>query len=139
KPLDSWNVVWANTHHWIELARMSAAAKGWRKIAIWFLPPEELAGAPRDVNAATLKKYDVRGTRPGQIYGMFLFLTALAGLFVLTENLNTWSTVTQIVVGVLVIWTLACTGGFIERRAWAKWAEAGRLLCFAALLIRSVR
>ena len=41
QPLNSWNVVWANTHQWIDLARLSAAAKGWRKLAIWFLPPGE--------------------------------------------------------------------------------------------------
>jgi len=135
KPLHSWNVVWANTHLWIELARFSAAAKGWRKITTWFLPPETLDGPPPDVSATTLTKYDARGTKPGQIYGIFISVTALAGLFVLTGNLTTWNIPTQIAVGVLLIWTLACTGGFLERRAWVKWAEAGRLVCLAALLV----
>jgi len=134
-PLNSWNPVWANTHHWIDLARMSAAAKGWRKIAIWFLPPERLVGPPPEVSATTLRKYDARGTRLGQFYAILLFLTALGGLFFLFENVDKWSALTQIAVGALVIWTLACTGGFLERRPWARWAEMVRLLCIAALVV----
>ena len=87
------------------------------------------------MNAATVKKYDAQGTRLGQIYGIFIFVTALAGLFLFTEHLNTWNTLTQIAVGTLVIWTLACTGGFLEQRAWVKWAETARILCLAALLV----
>ena len=45
KPLHSWNVVWANVHYWIELARLSVAAPSWKqKILVWFLPPGELGG-----------------------------------------------------------------------------------------------
>src|SRR5262245_31611281 len=138
KPLNSWNPIWSNTHQWIDLARMSAAAKRSRKISIWFLPPEKLDGPAPEVNAATVKKYDAQATRLGQLHGVFMFLTALAGLFVLTANLKNWNRLTQIAVGTLLIWTLACTGGFLEQRGWAHWAEAGRLVCLAILLTRLV-
>jgi len=134
QPLNSWNVVWANTHQWIDLARLSAEAKGWRRVAIWFLPPGKLGGPPPEVNASTVKKYDARGTRLGQIYGVFIFVTSFAGLFLFTEHLSTWDTLTKIAVATLVIWTLVCTGGFLEQRAWVKWAEAGRILCLAGVL-----
>jgi alkylglycerol monooxygenase len=134
QPLNSWNVVWANTHQWIDLARLSAAAKGWRKFAIWFLPPEKLGGPPPEVNALTVRKYDAQGTRLGQIYGIFIFVTALAGLFLFSEHHSRWNTLTQIAVGTLLIWTLACSGGFLEQRAWVKWAEPVRILCLTALL-----
>jgi hypothetical protein len=134
QPLNSWNVVWANTHHWMHLGRWSAAAKGWLKVAIWFLPPAQLGGPPPDVNAATMKKYDAWGTRAGQVYGIVIFMTAFAGLILLIQNLGTWETFTQVAVGVLVIWTLACTGGFLEQRTWVKWAEPARLLCLAVLV-----
>jgi sterol desaturase/sphingolipid hydroxylase (fatty acid hydroxylase superfamily) len=135
RPLNSWNPVWSNTHHWIELARASAGASGWRKLAIWFLPPERIGGTPPDVNAASARKYSAQGTKIGQIYAVVLFLTALGGLFFLTANLDSWNIPTQIAVGALVLWTLACTGGFLEQRAWAKWAEVGRLLFLAVLVV----
>jgi hypothetical protein len=137
KPLHSWNVVWANVHYWVELARLSAAEASWkRKILVWFLPPGEMGGPPPpEVSAATFRKYDARGTRFGQVYGVFIFFTALVGLFPLLKFSSWWTRERQVAVGVLVIWTLACSGGFLERKSWAKWAEVARLVFGAAVLL----
>jgi sterol desaturase/sphingolipid hydroxylase (fatty acid hydroxylase superfamily) len=133
KPLDSWNVVWANAHYWIELARLSAAATHWKqKILVWFVPPAKLAGPPPEVSAATVKKYDARGTRFGQIYGTFTFVTALIGLFLFLTPFSWWNTARHFAAGCFLIWTLACSGAFLEHRGWAKWAEAARLAAFLA-------
>jgi sterol desaturase/sphingolipid hydroxylase (fatty acid hydroxylase superfamily) len=135
KPLNSWNVVWANTHQWVELARFCAAAKNWKeRILVWFLPPARLSGPAPEVNAGNLVKFDARGTQFGQIYATFIFLTALAGLFVLNAHVSTWSTLGQAGAGALVIWTLASAGAFLEQKPWAKWAEAGRLVLVLAFV-----
>jgi len=135
KPLNSWNVVWANTHHWVELARLSAATENWkRKILIWFLPPATLSGPVPEVHAGSVVKFDARGTRFGQIYGFFIFVTALVGLFVQTNRLSTWSVLKQIGVAAFIIWSLVCAGALFERKRWAKAAEAGRLIFLFALV-----
>jgi sterol desaturase/sphingolipid hydroxylase (fatty acid hydroxylase superfamily) len=137
KPLQSWNVVWANAHYWVELARLSSAAKSWKqKIRIWFLPPGGAGGTPPpEVSTATVRKYDARGTRFGQIYGVFIFATALAGLFLLMEPFAWWNRERRAAIAVLLIWTLACCGGFLDRKAWAKWAELARLAVGIALVL----
>jgi alkylglycerol monooxygenase len=138
KPLNSWSVVWANTHQWIELARFCAAAENWKdKMLVWFQPPEQLSGPAPAVNAGKVVKFDARGTRFGQWYAIFIFLTALAGLFVLNAHLSTWSTLQQVAAGALLIWTLATTGAFLERKSWAKWAEVLRL-AFVLAFVHSV-
>lgn len=136
KPLNSWNVVWANTHYWIELARLSAEATNWKqKILVWFLPPDKLAGPAPDVSAATVKKYDARGTRSGQIYGAFTFLTALIGLFLFLAPFPWWNTTRHFAAACFLIWTLTCSGAFLEDKSWAKWAETARLTALLAALV----
>jgi sterol desaturase/sphingolipid hydroxylase (fatty acid hydroxylase superfamily) len=135
KPLNSWNVVWANSHQWVEVARFCAAAGNWKsKILIWFLAPETLSGQAPEVTAGTAVKFDSRGTRFGEVYAIFIFLTGLAALFVLLAHLSTWSVLRQAVAGALVIWTLLSSGAFLERKPWAKWAEAARLAVIVIFL-----
>ncbi|HET9943217.1 MAG TPA: sterol desaturase family protein [Terriglobia bacterium] len=137
KPLRSWNAVWANVHYWFELAQASAAAASWKeKILVWFLPPGESGGtSPAEGGPATVKKYDARGTPFGQIYGVFIFLTALVGLFFLLEPSSWWNLERQVGAGGLIIWTLACSGGFLDGKSWAKRAEVARLAFGAAILL----
>jgi alkylglycerol monooxygenase len=137
KPLNSWNVVWANTHQWVEVARFCAAARNWKEqTLIWFLPPERLSGPAPIVNAGNVVKFDARGTRFGQIYAIFIFLSALTGLFVLNAHLETWSAFEQAAAGALLIWTLASAGAFLEGKSWAKWAETGRLVLVIVVINR---
>jgi hypothetical protein len=137
KPLNSWNVVWANTHQWVELVRFCAAARNWKeKMLIWFLPPEQLSGPAPTVDAGKVVKFDAHGTRFGQMYAIFIFLTALTGLFVLNAHLSTWSDLEQAAVGALLIWTLASTGALLEGKPWAKWTEAGRLFMIIVFINR---
>jgi sterol desaturase/sphingolipid hydroxylase (fatty acid hydroxylase superfamily) len=136
KPLNSWNVVWANTHHWIELARLCRSSKKWRrKILLWFLPPAVLGGPVPQVSPATLEKYDARGTRLGQLYGAFIFLTALAALFVFTAHLTTWSLPRQIAAGMFIIWSLLSAGAFLEQKRWRKASECARLTFLLAIVL----
>ena len=136
KPLHSWNVVWANVHYWIELARLSKAATSWKqKVLVWFLPPSELGGPPPEVSVATVRKYDARGTRFGQIYGVFIFVTALVGLFLLLQPFSWWNLERQVAVAGLVIWTLASSGGFLDRKSWAMPTEVARLVVGTAILL----
>jgi sterol desaturase/sphingolipid hydroxylase (fatty acid hydroxylase superfamily) len=135
KPLNSWNVLWANIHQWIELARFCAASKNWKeKMLVWFLPPEQLSGPAPAVNRGNIVKFDARGTHLGQIYATFIFLTALAGLFILNAHLSIWSTLEQAAAGALLIWALASAGAFLEGKRWAKLAEVARLVCVIAFI-----
>jgi alkylglycerol monooxygenase len=40
KPLQSYNILWGNVHYWVDLWKLSRAAKGWRaKLGVWMAPP----------------------------------------------------------------------------------------------------
>jgi hypothetical protein len=120
-------------------ARLSAAATHWKqKILIWFVPPAKLAGPPPEVSAATVKKYDAHGTRSGQIYGAFTFVTALIGLFLFLTPFSWWNTGRHLAAACFLIWTLACCGAFLENKAWAKWAETARLTVFFAAALAAL-
>ena len=99
------------------------------------LPPAEVGGPPPEVSVATLRKYDARGTRFGQIYGVFIFVTALVGLFLLLQPFSWWNLERQAAVAGLVIWTLASSGGFLDRKSWAMRTEVARLVVGTAILL----
>jgi alkylglycerol monooxygenase len=124
KPLESWSVLRANTHYWIDLAGLSRRATGWRaKLAVWVLPPERTGSPAPEVNAASVRKYDARGA---QAYAFMLLLFALAALRLMMEERFSWSLPARVFLAGIVLWTLLDAGACLESRAWLKRAEAAR-------------
>jgi sterol desaturase/sphingolipid hydroxylase (fatty acid hydroxylase superfamily) len=65
-PLESWDPLWANLEVYVDLARRSWQATGWReRLGVWFMPPgwrPAPAGGPRwrpaSFDPATVRRYD---------------------------------------------------------------------------------
>jgi alkylglycerol monooxygenase len=147
RPFASWNPLWANFHIWYELARDAwQAPYRWDKIKIWFMPlgwrPRGLPPKPpaQEVSRADLVKYDARV--PAGLAGYLMLqysLAVLLGLYVLNRaeaaplaEFSATAILAELVLpAVVVVFSLATTGGLFERKTWAFPLEIVRLLVLA--------
>ena len=141
KPLESYNPVWANVEHFVELARRARATRRLRdKLLVWIMPPEwrpaDLGGPVTvpEVNRATQRKYEVSAPRGLDLYGAVSFAVAVAATTALLWAAGglpfaelSWA-VAVVVVG------LGTWGGLLEAKAWAVPLEWARLSAGAALV-----
>jgi sterol desaturase/sphingolipid hydroxylase (fatty acid hydroxylase superfamily) len=137
KPLASFNPLWAQVHHFGELARRARAsttARGW--LHVWLDPPDR-NGTPEPAQA------DAAGAwAPGPKYGVPVaarlraYVTANFALAVAaTFSLMMWKRAIPggwlVVAAALVLLTTLTMGGLMEKKAWARPLEAARLGCAA--------
>ena len=151
KPLRSFNPLWAQVHHFVELAaeaRAAGTAGGWWRT--WFLPPDhvaERAAAPPSLSpaaagaggtaaagAADPRKYDVPLATRLVVYVLANFGVAV----VVTFCLMMWESAIPrpwLVIGAtLVLLTTASMGGLMERKAWARPLELARVAAVAVAI-----
>src|SRR5262249_29433628 len=132
KPLASFNPMWAQVHYWIEMARMSARAKGVERLYPWFKGPAwrpggETAPAPKAMTAGSVVKYDPHPSRTMQGYVLFNYVPIIIGSFFVILY------AAQIPFDVLVLGAMAILGGvasmaaLMERKRWAKPLEGARI------------
>jgi sterol desaturase/sphingolipid hydroxylase (fatty acid hydroxylase superfamily) len=143
RPLRSWNPLWAHLHYWVELLdvarrtrrlpdklRLFVKPPGWR--------PDELGGyqPAGEVDRASYRKWDVPVPR-----GVAAYTLAHFGLVLLLSaaylNLESRLSAGALAWGAaLIVLSLLALGGLLERRRWAPYLEAARivgLLAFAAV------
>jgi len=151
KPLRSFNPLWAQIHHFVELAGAARAAgtvSGWWRT--WFLPPDhvaERAAAPPSLSptasgaggtaaagADDPRKYDVPlGTRL-VVYVLANFGVAVAVTFCLMMWESAIPLPWLVVGAALVMLTTASMGGLMERKGWARPLELARVAAVAVAI-----
>jgi alkylglycerol monooxygenase len=129
----SWSPLWANFGQFAALARQARQVDGARdKLAVWLGPPE--GKAPKTALAGKLvPRYDSVPAPRIRAYAAVQLLLALAAMFYL---LFTRDELTHLAIGTLsafVVLTLVTTSAFFDRRPWARYAEAARLLVLVPL------
>jgi alkylglycerol monooxygenase len=127
KPLASWNPVWANVHHYVDLARASRQAPSlFEGAKLWFKGPgwqpawvkaalyAEPFVSPRTHGEAG--KYDRRA--PGAItaYALVHFLLGLAVALTLLWGEARWSWPEKIGLALASVWTVLDVGLLFDRR-----------------------
>jgi sterol desaturase/sphingolipid hydroxylase (fatty acid hydroxylase superfamily) len=137
-PLRSFNPLWAQVHHFVELARQArvtaTAGGGWRT---WFLAPDRVAerAAERPAPApGDPTKYDVPLTGRLAVYVLVNFAAAVAITFVLMMWQSAIPSPWLVIGATLVLMTTASLGGLMERKPWARPLEVARLASLAAAL-----
>jgi sterol desaturase/sphingolipid hydroxylase (fatty acid hydroxylase superfamily) len=144
KPLASYNPIWAQVHYWIEIAQMSARARGVDKLYAWFKgpawrprgdPPIEL----KQVSPATFVKYDPRPTRAVSFY----VVAQYAGIVLATTLVLFFNAKLPFVVLVLaalaIVGGVASLGAILEKKRWATPLEVGRLATAALAIVVYLR
>ncbi len=138
-PLSSWNPVWANLHYWVELwQKAKRAARPLDKLRMFLKPPgwlpADLGGfqpAP-DVAGQPLRRYETPVPAGLAAYILAQFGLVLLGSSVLLFAQNRLPGVFLGAAAVMVALSLVALGGLFERKRWALWMEAARLVLLTA-------
>jgi sterol desaturase/sphingolipid hydroxylase (fatty acid hydroxylase superfamily) len=150
KPINSWNPVFANVSHYIEMGKDLKRIPKWSdKVKYFFMKPgwlpDELGGyrpAP-EVDKATYRKYDTPAPLLINLYVFFQFVLCLAGasLFLFSQKNPDGSShftlgENAFIATLLCIVVVHC-GVLFEQRSWIKWAEWLRIIIYPAILVVS--
>ncbi len=137
KPLNSWNPIWANLHHYRDVFQDAARCRNpWDALKVLFLKPgwrpDYLGGpqTPPEVSRQTQVLYNPRIPRWLNLYGLLHFVAALgAALVVLIvvggQQPTPWGLF--LAGAFLVLITLSNLGSLFDGRKWAPWLEVARL------------
>ena len=143
KPLESFSPVWANLHHFRDMARRSRELPRWGdKLRVWFGHPGWHPGGVsgglvgEELRDRQQHKYDLDRSAPWvKAYIGLHFLTVVYGVVMLLNYYKSLSAGFLLVSSILVILTTAVWGGLFEGRRWAWPVEFVRLGLVAALLL----
>jgi hypothetical protein len=145
KPLRSWNPLWANVHHWVDLVRASRRAPSWREVArLWRKGPawKPAWADSDDVDPAaamtTAPRYDARPGRALTAYALANYLVVIAATVYLLFVQEELGRPARYGLALLIVWSVATIGAMFDGSRWLKAAEIGRLGAvgaFAALAL----
>jgi hypothetical protein len=142
KPINSWNPVFANVSHYVEMAHdLKRIPKGYDKFRYLFKKPgwlpDYLGGyrpAP-PVDKSTYKKYDTPAPALLNYYVVFQYVLCLVGTALFLFNAGKFSLAEKGFISLLVCVVVVNAGVLFENRAWAKYLEWVRIFVFPALLV----
>jgi len=133
-PLQSWNPIWGHLHYWVRLFNLSRAAKSLKeKILVWFKSPpwlpEGMEGTPleKTVRWHGYQKFDVPIGKGLTAYAFIQFLTMMGMVSFLMFSDESLEVGVKLPIGGMILWTLLCVGGLLEKKKWAFFGEALRL------------
>ena len=138
KPLASWNPVWANVHHYVDLAKAMRHAPSFGEgVKLWFKGP---GWQPEWVKQALYSKpfvsprthgeagkYDRRAPPAITVYAVVQFLIGLAAALVFLNAAERWTWMEKIGLALAVTWTVLDVGILFDRRPRAVPLELLRL------------
>jgi sterol desaturase/sphingolipid hydroxylase (fatty acid hydroxylase superfamily) len=137
-PLGSWNPVWANVHHFVEIARKAWRAERWtdRWHHIFGHPAwrPASAGGPAsvpEVAVATFEKYDPPLPRAIAWYALLQFTIVLVVAIRILAAAGTLPAPELVGLTFFVMLSLVNIAGLMERQRWALAMEAARLVAVA--------
>ena len=137
-PLASWNPIWANVHHFVEIARKVWRADRWgdRWHFVFGHPAWRPASAGGPVVVAevlpeTFEKYDPPLPRAIGWYAVLQFATILVVAVQLLASAGTLQNGPLVALTFFVMLSLVNVAGLMERQRWALAMEAARLVAVA--------
>lgn len=141
EPLRSFNPVWANVEHWVELWDRARRTRRLRdKLLIWVTPPEwrpaDLGGPVTvpEVSHASRPKYATTVPRGLDVYVLVGFVLAVAAATGLLWSTGELPLAPKVAVAAVLVVGLGSYGGLFEGKAWAVPLEWARLWAGAALV-----
>lgn len=143
-PLRSYNPLWANFVHFVELAKLSAQTRGLGDaLGIWLRGPAwrpASLGGPKvapEVDRARFVKYDPTPAPGLPVWISAWFLVVVVATAALMLGAASLPTPALVACALCILGTLLGWGGLLERRRWALGAQtlvhAGWLGCAVAV------
>jgi sterol desaturase/sphingolipid hydroxylase (fatty acid hydroxylase superfamily) len=140
KPLNSWNPIFANVSHYVEMAKDLKRIPTWSdrlrylfKKPGWL--PESLGGyrAPQPVDKMKYKKYDTPAPKALNYYVLFQYTLCLIFTAWFLGHEAEFSLGEKILIAVLISVVVVNSGVLFEQRRWATYAEWIRIAAYPLL------
>lgn len=147
KPINSWNPVYANVSHYMEMGKELKQIPKWSdKVKYFFMKPGWLPDyfggyrpAP-EIDVATYQKYDTPAPMLLNLYVLFQYVLCLTGasVFLLKQKnpdgTPLFTTGENIFITILLVVVVVNCGVLFEKRSWVRWAEWARIILYPVLL-----
>jgi sterol desaturase/sphingolipid hydroxylase (fatty acid hydroxylase superfamily) len=137
KPINSWNAVFANFSHYVEMGKDLQKIPSWAdKVRYLFAKPGWLPSylggyrAAPEVDKAHYQKYTTAANASLSGYVLFQFVICLAGTAWFLFNQQHFALWHKALITVLISITVVNCGVLFEHRSWVKWAEGIRITLF---------
>jgi sterol desaturase/sphingolipid hydroxylase (fatty acid hydroxylase superfamily) len=141
KPLNSWNPVWANLQHYVEMLTLLKQVPHWKdKLRVLFMPPgwrpDYLGGsmAVSEVDKTLYKKYDTPVPHKLNYYVFFQYVFTVAGAAVFLFKAEQMPMAMKAISAVLIVAAIVNCGALFELRKWVYIAEFARISCTVTFL-----
>jgi alkylglycerol monooxygenase len=141
KPINSWNAVYANVSHYVEMGKDLKQINKWSdKVRYLFNKPgwlpKELGGyrAAPEVSEATYQKYETPSPVPLNLYVLFQYIICLGGTAFFLFQQGNFSLGEKAFAAVLITVTVVNCGVLFEKKNWAVYSEWFRIISYPVLL-----
>ena len=142
KPINSWNPVFANVSHYVEMGKDLQRIPTWTdKIRYLFKKPgwlpDYLGGyrpAP-EVDKLSYRKYDTPAPMALNLYVLFQYILCLAGTALFLNRADAFSLLEKGFLALLISVVVINSGVLFEQRPWAKYLEWFRIISYPLLLV----
>lgn len=141
KPINSWNPLWANVSHYVEMGNDLKQITSWKdKFRYLFMKPgwlpKSLGGyrpAPA-IDKTAYKKYDTPSGMSLTLYVLFQYVLCIAGTAMFLFNAGKFDLGQKLLISTLISWVVIDCGVLFEQRKWIKWAEWLRIIVYPLML-----
>ena len=141
KPINSWNPVFANFSHYVEMSKDMKRIPSWSdKIKYIFMKPgwlpASLGGyrAAPEVDRALYKKYETPAPMLLNLYVLFQFVLCLAGASLFLFFAKEFNLPEKAFISLLITLVVVNCGVLFENRSWGVYSERIRIFLYPALL-----
>lgn len=142
KPINSWNAIWANMSHYVDMGRDLKRIPGWKDKIVYLFKkpgwlPDSMGGyrsAPA-IDGTTYKKYATPSALSLNLYVLFQYTLCLAGTALFLFNTSKFSLGEKAGIAALIAVTVVNCGVLFERKPWVKWTELSRIIIYPAILV----
>ena len=142
KPINSWNPVFANVSHYVEMSKDLKRISSWSdKFKYLFMKPgwmpASLGGyrpAP-EVDRSVYKKYETPAPMLLNLYVLFQFTLCLGGASLFLFSVSKFDLPEKAFISLLLVMVVVNCGVLFENRSWAVYSEWIRIIIYPALLI----
>ncbi|HYG19812.1 MAG TPA: sterol desaturase family protein, partial [Ohtaekwangia sp.] len=148
KPINSWNPVFANVSHYVEMGKDLKRIPRWSdRIRYLFKKPgwlpDYLGGyrAAPAVDKTLYRKYDTPSPGWLNAYVLLQYVLCLVGtaIFLFSQKLpdgsDRFTVGENLFITALISWVVVNCGVLFERKNWVYWAELFRILLYPAIFL----
>ena len=120
KPLASFDPIWAQVHHFFDMARRARDFRGFDKVRVWLKGPEWGYPPAPEATRASQRKHDVQLSARETAFLWVTLMLAILGTTALLWNQDLWAMSRKLALAAVLLGMIAGFGFLLERREIAS-------------------